>query len=42
MELRDDDVCFVCGKKNAKGLKLDFTLDREKKTIETIFTPDYK
>ena len=40
MELRDDDVCFVCGKKNAKGFKLDFSLDQEKKTMETILIPE--
>lgn len=40
MELRDDDVCFVCGKKNAEGLKLNFVLDKEKKIMETVFTPE--
>ncbi len=40
MELRDDDVCFVCGKKNGRGFKLKFSLDKEKKTMETIFTPE--
>ena len=40
MELRDEDVCFVCGKKNARGFKLDFSLDEEKKTMETILVPE--
>ncbi len=40
MELRDDDVCFVCGKKNVQGLKLDFSLDKENKTMETVFIPE--
>jgi len=40
MELRDDDVCFVCGKENTRGLKLDFVLDKEKKTMETVFIPE--
>ena len=40
MELRDDDVCFVCGKKNAEGLKLNFVLDKEKKIMETVFTTE--
>jgi hypothetical protein len=26
MELVDDQHCFVCGKKNAAGLQLDFEL----------------
>ena len=39
MELRDEGVCFVCGKRNEKGLKLDFQLDKENKTMETVFTP---
>lgn len=40
MELRDDDLCFVCGKENIKGLKLNFSLDKEKKSMQTIFTPE--
>jgi len=37
MELIDDHYCFVCGKKNPIGLKLDFCFDG--KTIKTEFTP---
>jgi len=37
MELIDDGYCFVCGKKNPIGLKLDFSFDG--KTITTEFVP---
>lgn len=37
MELIDDHYCFVCGKKNPIGLKLDFHFDG--KTIRTEFVP---
>jgi len=37
MELIDDHYCFVCGKKNPIGLKLDFSFDG--KTIKTDFIP---
>ncbi|MEW6601108.1 MAG: PaaI family thioesterase [Nitrospirota bacterium] len=37
MELIDDHYCFVCGKKNPIGLKLDFVFDG--KTIRTEFMP---
>jgi uncharacterized protein (TIGR00369 family) len=37
MELIDDNYCFVCGKKNPIGLKLDFSFDG--KTITTEFVP---
>jgi uncharacterized protein (TIGR00369 family) len=37
MELIDDNYCFVCGKKNPIGLKLDFSFDG--KTIKTEFIP---
>jgi uncharacterized protein (TIGR00369 family) len=40
MTLESDGKCFVCGKKNPKGLRLDFTLDREKQTLETTFHAD--
>jgi uncharacterized protein (TIGR00369 family) len=35
---RDDGMCFVCGRKNPIGLKLDFTLT-EDRALETRFTP---
>jgi uncharacterized protein (TIGR00369 family) len=37
MELIDDNYCFVCGKKNPIGLKLDFSFDG--KIITTEFIP---
>ena len=37
MKLIDDNFCFVCGKNNPIGLKLDFFFDG--KTIQTDFTP---
>jgi uncharacterized protein (TIGR00369 family) len=37
MKLIDDNYCFVCGKKNPIGLKLDFSFDG--KTITTEFVP---
>jgi uncharacterized protein (TIGR00369 family) len=37
MELIDDQYCFVCGKKNPIGMKLDFSFDG--KTITTEFVP---
>jgi len=38
LDLRDDGFCFVCGKKNEFGLKLDFKLT-EKKEIKCEFAP---
>jgi len=37
--LADDDFCFVCGKKNDRGLQLEFILE-ERKAIRCDFTPD--
>lgn len=39
MRLEDDHYCFVCGSLNKAGLKLEFQLDKENKTILTEFTP---
>lgn len=30
--------CFVCGEKNAGGLRLRFDIDKEKQTLKTTFT----
>lgn len=38
MEYANDDMCFVCGKRNANGLQLDFELVGEDR-IRTEFTP---
>ena len=35
--LADDGMCFVCGKQNPDGLKLNFSID-EHKTIHTEYT----
>ncbi len=37
--LDNDHFCFGCGSKNPRGLRLSFTLDREKKQISTVWTP---
>ncbi|MCC7202109.1 MAG: PaaI family thioesterase [Nitrospirae bacterium] len=39
MNLTDNNRCFGCGKENPLGLKIAFTLDREKKAISGEFTP---
>jgi acyl-coenzyme A thioesterase PaaI-like protein len=39
MSLRDDGMCFGCGKNNPIGLKLEFDLDEENLTVEGRFTP---
>lgn len=36
-EFTDDEYCFVCGRKNPAGLKLDFSCDG--KIIKTRYTP---
>ncbi|MFQ5846822.1 MAG: PaaI family thioesterase [Candidatus Methylomirabilales bacterium] len=38
MELVDDQMCFVCGKRNAAGLQLDFELLGEAE-VRTSFLP---
>ncbi len=40
MKLEDDNYCFVCGKKNPVGLKLNFKIDKESKSIRTEFIPE--
>jgi len=39
MHLEDDHYCFVCGSLNEAGLKLEFKLDKENRSISTQFTP---
>jgi acyl-coenzyme A thioesterase PaaI-like protein len=39
MEYKDTGMCFVCGEKNEKGLKLSFEFDREKERSKALFKP---
>jgi uncharacterized protein (TIGR00369 family) len=39
VEYKDIGMCFVCGEKNERGLKLSFEFDRERKRIKTVFKP---
>ncbi|MDD5747211.1 MAG: PaaI family thioesterase [Candidatus Omnitrophica bacterium] len=39
LHLEDDHFCFVCGKKNNRGLQLEFAVT-EDKTIRCGFVPD--
>jgi uncharacterized protein (TIGR00369 family) len=38
-QLRDNDQCYVCGKKNPIGLGVDFTVNMAARTIVALFTP---
>lgn len=38
MSLREEGMCFGCGKNNPIGLKLEFHLDEENLTVEGRFT----
>ena len=39
IRLRDNECCYVCGKKNQSGLAVDFTIDKESRSIQAGFTP---
>jgi uncharacterized protein (TIGR00369 family) len=39
IELKDNDRCFVCGKKNPLGLGVDFEIDARERSIRAKFTP---
>lgn len=39
MELSWGDDCFVCGKDNPEGLRLEFHLDEAARTMETVWVP---
>ncbi len=39
MQLRNDNMCFACGKDNPIGLKLNFEL-KEENIAEAVFSPD--
>lgn len=38
-ELRDNQRCYVCGKKNPAGLAVDFEINKETRAIRATFTP---
>lgn len=40
--LRVDNYCFVCGKENPKGLKVNFTISDGKTKGETILDKEYQ
>jgi uncharacterized protein (TIGR00369 family) len=37
MKFESYGKCFVCGENNPDGLRLSFEIDKEKKTLKTIF-----
>ena len=39
MSLEDNDMCYACGGRNEKGLRLEFVFFKEDNTIETTFVP---
>ncbi|HEY6012104.1 MAG TPA: PaaI family thioesterase [Nitrospirota bacterium] len=39
IRLRDNEHCYVCGKKNPAGLAVDFTVTKESRSISAKFTP---
>jgi uncharacterized protein (TIGR00369 family) len=38
-QLRDNDRCYVCGKRNPVGLTVDFIINKEERSIKAVFTP---
>lgn len=38
-ELKDNDRCYVCGKKNPAGLAVDFEIDARERSLRARFTP---
>jgi acyl-coenzyme A thioesterase PaaI-like protein len=39
MELIDEGMCFICGKRNPIGLKAEFEIDIENRRLRGYFTP---
>ena len=39
MSLEDNDMCYACGGRNEKGLRLEFVFFKQDNTIETTFIP---
>lgn len=40
LQLADDQMCFGCGGRNARGLRLKFTFTAGRRRIRTVWTPD--
>ena len=38
-QLRDNERCYVCGKKNPQGLAVDFAINRDDRSITAGFIP---
>jgi acyl-coenzyme A thioesterase PaaI-like protein len=38
-QLRDNQSCYVCGKKNPVGLAVDFEIDKDARTSKAAFIP---
>lgn len=38
-QLRDNDYCYVCGKRNPAGLAVDFTINKQERSIRAAFKP---
>ncbi len=38
-KLRDNQGCYVCGRKNPTGLSVEFEIDRSARAIHALFTP---
>jgi uncharacterized protein (TIGR00369 family) len=38
-QLRDNERCYVCGKKNPSGLAVDFEINKESRSLSARFTP---
>ena len=38
-DFRDNEHCYVCGRKNPLGLAVDFEINKEARTIEAKFVP---
>ncbi len=38
-QLRDNQGCYVCGRKNPSGLAVEFEIDRSARSIRALFTP---
>jgi len=39
--IRRDDYCYCCGKKNERGLKLDYSYPEEGRAVTSLVIPEY-